>query len=317
MAERAMDCSGSRDAATSFHHEAFAFHGEVQFRAVVSAYVLEGVSAGEAVLVAMAEDSIATLRAELGAAADGVRFLDVSRIGRNPARVLPVWRDWIEENAGRRPFRGVGEPVWPGRSAAEVVECHQHECLLNLAFDGAPAWRLLCPYDSGRLDASVVERARDSHPFVQGVPNADYGPQSPQACLSQRLPEPLGRPLVLTFDRGGVSPMREAVAAEASRAGMSPESVDDLALAVHEAAVNSTDHGGGSGKVLLWQENGTFVCEVRDAGLITNPLVGRRKPSLDQMRGRGMWMVNQLCDLVQVRSSAAMGTVVRLHMALP
>jgi anti-sigma regulatory factor (Ser/Thr protein kinase) len=312
-----MDCTRSRDTVTSFHHEAFAFRGEEQFRAVVSAYVRAGISAGEAVLVAMAEGGIAALRAELGPAAEGVRFLDIGRIGRNPARIIPLWRDWIEENAGHRPFRGVGEPVWSGRSAAEIVECHQHESLLNLAFDGAPAWRLLCPYDTEHLDASVVDGARDSHPFLQGTPNAGYGPRSALTCLSQGLPEPVGHPLVFTFDRGGVSLIREAVAVEASEAGMAPEAVEDLALAVHEAAVNSTDHGGGSGKVLLWQESGSFICEVRDEGLITNPLVGRRKPSLDQMRGRGMWMVNQLCDLVQVRSSAALGTVVRLHMALP
>ena len=30
------------------------------------------------------------------------------------------------------------------------------------------------------------------------------------------------------------------------------------------------------------------------------------------MGGRGVWLANQLCDLVQIRSGAA-GTVVRLH----
>jgi hypothetical protein len=36
----------------------------------------------------------------------------------------------------------------------------------------------------------------------------------------------------------------------------------------------------------------------------------------EQLHGRGLWVVNQVCDLVQIRSSNA-GNVVRLHMRLP
>lgn len=55
------------------------------------------------------------------------------------------------------------------------------------------------------------------------------------------------------------------------------------------------------------------VCDVSDRGWIRQPLAGRARPSVDLESGRGLWMVNQLCDLVQLRSSPA-GTVVRLHM---
>jgi anti-sigma regulatory factor (Ser/Thr protein kinase) len=54
------------------------------------------------------------------------------------------------------------------------------------------------------------------------------------------------------------------------------------------------------------------VCEVRDGGQLSDPLVGRRRPSSDQIGGRGLWIANQLCDLVQVRSSDE-GAVVRLN----
>ena len=57
------------------------------------------------------------------------------------------------------------------------------------------------------------------------------------------------------------------------------------------------------------------VCEVRDGGHIDAPLVGRERPSLERPGGRGLWLVNQLCDLVQIRSFPT-GTVVRLHMRL-
>ena len=38
------------------------------------------------------------------------------------------------------------------------------------------------------------------------------------------------------------------------------------------------------------------------------------QPVLDQPGGRGLWLANQLCDLVQVRTFE-LGNVVRIHMA--
>jgi hypothetical protein len=54
---------------------------------------------------------------------------------------------------------------------------------------------------------------------------------------------------------------------------------------------------------------------VRDRGRIDDPLVGRIRPGPEQHRGRGLWLVNQLCDLVQLRTSGN-GTIVRMHMWL-
>jgi len=45
-------------------------------------------------------------------------------------------------------------------------------------------------------------------------------------------------------------------------------------------------------------------------------LAGRVRPSVAQPNGRGLWLVNQLCDLVQLRTLAD-GTVVRVHQHLP
>ena len=81
----------------------------------------------------------------------------------------------------------------------------------------------------------------------------------------------------------------------------------------HELATNTVRHGGGTGTLLAWHEPGTFFCEVRDAGRIEDPLVGRVEPGMEAECGRGLWLANHLCDLVQIRSLPA-GSVVRLHM---
>ena len=53
----------------------------------------------------------------------------------------------------------------------------------------------------------------------------------------------------------------------------------------------------------------------RDSGRIEEPLAGRGRPTPDRASGRGLWLVNQLCDLVQMRVLPA-GNVVRLRMSL-
>jgi anti-sigma regulatory factor (Ser/Thr protein kinase) len=114
------------------------------------------------------------------------------------------------------------------------------------------------------------------------------------------------------FDVGGLGAVRDHVGAMAAVAGLSADRRDDLVLAVHEVATNSIRHGGGAGEVLIWLGGDAVVCEVRDRGWIDDPLADRRAAAGDARCGRGLWMANQLCDLVQVRSSGA-GTTVRVH----
>jgi hypothetical protein len=45
-----------------------------------------------------------------------------------------------------------------------------------------------------------------------------------------------------------------------------------------------------------------LVCQIHDDGVITDPLAGRRRPSLDAMRGHGLWIVFQVCDEVEIGS---------------
>ena len=60
------------------------------------------------------------------------------------------------------------------------------------------------------------------------------------------------------------------------------------------------------------EDDDELVCEVCDAGHISDPLAGRRRPTADATNGRGLWIANRLADLVQVRSTVA-GTIVRVH----
>src|SRR3712207_5794849 len=94
-----------------FSHEALLYAGERDFVRRTAAFAREGAAAGEPVLVMVGGEKIDALRAELGDDVEGVRFADMREVGANPARIIPAWRDFAAEHAGRR-LRGVGEPVW-------------------------------------------------------------------------------------------------------------------------------------------------------------------------------------------------------------
>ena len=116
-----------------FRHEALVHRDAGELLAGVVPFLEEGLEADEPTLVAVNRANTDLLRAELGAAAADVRFADMEAIGRNPARIIPFWLDFVAEHGGQ-PVRAVGEPVWRGRSAAEVEEWRRHEALLDVAF---------------------------------------------------------------------------------------------------------------------------------------------------------------------------------------
>jgi len=98
----------------------------------------------------------------------------------------------------------------------------------------------------------------------------------------------------------------------AKGAGLPATRAGDLVLAVNELATNSIRHAGGDGVLRMWHADDALICEVADAGRIADPLAGRRRPPSGQSGGHGLWLCNQICDLVQLRTFAT-GSVVRLH----
>jgi anti-sigma regulatory factor (Ser/Thr protein kinase) len=299
---------------SAFHHEAVFYADPEEYLAGTLPEIQHALAEDGALLVAVADDKRALLQGALGSDADAVAFADMQDLGRNPACIIPAWREFLRE-AGTGPIVGIGEPVWPGRSDAELVECSRHESLLNLAFDGGRPWRLLCPYDTARLAPEVLEEACRNHPHVDHERSDAY--EGPRAVLARddALPPPAASPAELLFGRDDLSLVREFVGDQGRRAGVEGERLEDLVLAANELATNSMRHAGGSGILRTWIDDDTFVCEVRDRGRIDDPLAGRDCPTDLRDGGRGLWIVNHLCDLVQMRSSAS-GSVVRLSITL-
>jgi anti-sigma regulatory factor (Ser/Thr protein kinase) len=145
--------------------------------------------------------------------------------------------------------------------------------------------------------------------------DAHRGGHEPPRLSDGTLPAPRAQVRELTFTGEELWMLRRFLSLWAKEEMLGAQPIEELVLAVNELATNSIRYGGGRGTLLLWREEDTLLCEVRDEGYIDDPLIGRDRPTPDEHSGRGLWLANQLCDLVEIRSSEE-GTVVRVHMRL-
>ena len=299
----------------SYRHEALLWHDRDDFTGNLVPFVDEGLELGEPVLVAVTNEHTHWLRAALGEpAADRVQFVDMERLGRNPARIIPAWRDFVAAPAGRsRPVRGIGEPIWPGRHAEELAECQLHEAILNVAIDpAAPLW-LICPYDAETLAAPVIEEAHRSHPVIVDAGeyrgSASYGGRAHvEELFGGSLSEPGGRARGGVYGAESVHRLVGYAKLELYVAGLSVDRAARMAAAAEVVARGSLRRGASSVSVRIWSDADAVTCEVSDDAPVDDLLHGRTVPTDAH---DGLWHVNQDCDLVQLRSGNGR-TVVRI-----
>ncbi|MEV0977972.1 anti-sigma factor RsbA family regulatory protein [Streptomyces sp. NPDC049915] len=313
-----MSTSEAPAPADPFVHPALFYRDTQEYIDGTVPFVRAGLDADEPVAVAVPGDNLELIRAELGDDARRVRLLDMREAGRNPGRIIPgVLRAFADAQPAGRRVRIIGEPIWAGRSAVEYPACVQHEALINAAFQGREA-TILCPYDVVRLPERMVADAYATHPTVIPTGAADerlshaYAPAEVVARYNEPLPS---APDVAecAFDKTTLSAARHHAVGEGARLGLEGVRLDDLALVAAELTTNSVVHGGGSGTLRVWAEGGHVVCEVRDGGLLADPLAGRRPVPRDQRGGRGLLLVNLVSDLVRMHT-AQDGTTVRAYL---
>jgi anti-sigma regulatory factor (Ser/Thr protein kinase) len=303
--------------AWGLRHIGFFYRTQDDYARTVGGFLRDGLSRREPAFAAVPRAKVCLIRDALGADARHVEFADMTEMGRNPAWIIPQ----VLAFAGRHPgwrVRYVGEPIWAARTGAELREATRHEALINLAFATADA-DLLCPYDFARLDPAVLADARRTHPLLLSAGRHEESPGYavpfliPSSC-SLPLPVPPPDAMSHTY-RTNLSEVRALVFKHAIEAGLTAARAHDLVLAVSEVAANTLRHTKSDGILNVWHDQDEVVAEVHDDGTITDPLAGRRLPDPGASGGHGLWLVHQVCDLVELRSDSA-GTTVRMHMAI-
>lgn len=306
-----------------FAHPALFYSGEEDYLAGTLPFVREGLAAGDPVAVAVPDPNLELLRDALGPDATVVHMIDMRVAGLNPGRIIPgVLRAFADAHPGAGHVRIIGEPIWAGRSALEYPACVQHEALINMAFAGRSV-SILCPYDLDGLDDAVLDDAKVTHPVLwesgKEATSQAYDPGDIISTYNRPFQPPRpdsGTVVGLEFEAGSLPRTRDVAIEQAAHHGMALGRISDVEIVVNELATNSVRHGGGSGTLRIWAEDGLFICEIADRGHVADPLTGRRPAGLGTKGGRGVLLANYLSDLLRLHTTPD-GTSVRVHFTLP
>ncbi|HET8658872.1 MAG TPA: sensor histidine kinase [Micromonosporaceae bacterium] len=313
---------GPDGARRAFQHQALLYGSDDEFASALVPFVQEGLRSGDHVVAVTTPAHIGLLRAELRADAADVRFIDACTWFQAPVGALAEYDRYLAEHAINGRVRLIGEAVWP-ESSPLSGEWPRYEAVMNVAFAAAAAW-IVCPYDTRVAPPDLVSDARRTHPeLALGAAqerSSDY--LAPldfhrRADVLELSPAPATAGWT-DFGRDELRAVRGRVAAEAEAAGLRAERVAHLVCAVNEVATNAVQHGGGAGALRTWFEEpdpehgarrGGLVCEVASHGEFTTQFPGYLPPSRDTTSGRGLWLVRQLCDRVDIRSYAGRSVV--------
>jgi len=297
-----------------FDHLAYLYDDERDYLACLSEFARAGLHNAEPVFVAV-PGRRAKLQECLGAESPLLRYGAMTETGRNPARLIPELYAFVAEHPGQR-VRYIGESSWPGRSDAELCEAARHDALLNLAFAKASV-SIMCPYDVRGLAADVVVRVQRTHPAIlqagQTQPATGYAGRGvvPADC-NDPLSAPPASAQTLGYETS-LRQVRDLVASHGATLGMAADRITNLVIAAGEVTANTLRHTSAGGRFWVWHTGEEIICQVQDQGWITDPLAGRQRHAPEDS-GHGLWVVNQMCDLVEIRTSQAAGTIIRRHM---
>jgi anti-sigma regulatory factor (Ser/Thr protein kinase) len=314
--------SGARTRPPShgYPHDALLFESTDQLVDVAVPFLLQGLAAGEAAVIATGRETAEVLRD----AADGDPRVHVLERGdvysaRTPTAIT-TFRRLAEQRVadGVSRVRVVGEVDF-GTTERDWLEWQRYESVINEALADWPLWGL-CVFDARRLPGPVLESALHTHSWVavpgDRRPNREF--VAPADYL-RTLPVPV-EPLEATpprLDAPDVADfigLRHAVAAELATVPAPRDLIEDYLLAVDEMTSNALRHGGPPVSLRLWVGPDRIVCTIADTGSgWDDPFAGYGPAHGDDLSrgGMGLWLARQLCDHVDITTGDD-GTRVRL-----
>jgi MEDS: MEthanogen/methylotroph, DcmR Sensory domain len=211
-----------------FRHVALFYRGRGEYLAALRGFIQASRARGDAVFVAVPERNVQLVRRDLGDDSAHVTLVDMAELGRNPARIIPALLTYAGKHRGQH-VCCIDEPIWPGRTVAEMQEAIRHEALINLAFRDSPV-TVLCTYDSAGLPGSVIADAASTHPAVIKDWRETASAKYLRPRCNRALPRPPAHAETLGYS-DDLRPVRSFVSSKARCAGLTPPRIMDLALA--------------------------------------------------------------------------------------
>jgi len=127
----------------------------------------DGLEAGNAVLIVAPKTDVAAIRRALGQDSKRVSFGVSSEWYTTPSEATRRYSSFARDarDAGASWIDILGEPVWAGRTRAEIQTWTKYESLLNLVFEPWPV-TVGCLYNSATVPRQVRADVHRTHPAV-------------------------------------------------------------------------------------------------------------------------------------------------------
>ena len=287
-----------------FRHEALLYDGSDGFLAGTLPYIRAGHRRGRADPRGGRRGQDRSLRGALGADADRVEFADMAVARPQPGADHPrVAR--VRGRASRRRSEASASRSGPAASATELVECQLHEALLNVAFADRPTSGCCARTTPSRSTASVIHEACCSHPLVDGEPSRAFrDAERLLAPFDSPLPPPPATARILGFELDTLVEVRRLVEHSARRAGLPADArAGPRARRRRAGREQHPPRRRARDPAHLAHRR---RARVRDPRPRPHRRPARRpgqaRPS-SSSTGRGLWIANAVCDLVQIRSA--------------
>lgn len=289
------------------HHQVLLSRGDGDVAAALAPRVRAAAATGTDVLCALPVQQAGLLQETLDGDRATVEFVDPQDLyGHSEAQRIAAWHRYADRSRARgRDLLVVGELDLSGYDRRALREWARYEAAVSVEFAGSPVG-FLCVYDVRRVLPEVVRQIERAHPMQltpQGpVPSAAH--VDPLEFATELCPDELAPPPHVLAERPvtrqALPSIRALIRDEGARHGLDKTALDDAVTAVDEAASNAALHGGG-GRFRLWPEAGGLCCEVSNRqGRIEDVLAGYRRPDVANPGGRGLWIIRQLCPVVEI-----------------
>ncbi|MBW0101329.1 MEDS domain-containing protein [Pseudonocardia sp. KRD291] len=309
-------------------HEAALFRSDDEMLDMTASFLRDGLAAGEAGLVAVADDVAASLRRELSDAP--IVFFPAPRSAGNPTAAIAGYREALaaQRDAGAARVRIVGEVPHPGRPGAAAPAgagtsfdgglgaphpsawdwWSRYEAASGHILGDFDAWSM-CPYDLRTTPSDVVDDVLATHPYLSDGRsrhrrNPDVLPA--EEFLARPRP-PAGHPLEdgpAHQDLLDPTPAAARTAARYLTAHLPPHRVEAFVFGLSEAVSNAFLHGVPPVRVRLWSGRGHAVAAVTDTGPgPSSPFAGLLPDPTALSGGLGLWTTMQVCPYVTFEHS--------------
>jgi anti-sigma regulatory factor (Ser/Thr protein kinase) len=300
---------------TVLQHDLMLYDSDEQYMERVATYFEAGLDSGEALVAVPGRDTEPLLRTALAATSERVSLhvgedwytRPEAAVAAYDATVRAALRD------GATGLRVVAElPICSSRE--EWDAWIRYEAVINVALAGRPV-SVLCTCDSRAVPEHVVDGVCRTHPHVVSESrqeNAQY--RAPAEVLRAFPPPPEPLPELHELPASAdPRTLRTELSRELASAHVAADAADGMILAVNEVVANATRHAPGVSSLRVGAGEGTFVCQVSDAGNgLDDPLAGYVPPTAPAGNGGGLWVARQLTRRVDLSPSPDGGLTVTL-----